>query len=697
MSIILHSFVFVTVINKCNDNCVLAFITQLPSESSIRGVDGVERGSSMAIIAMSSRRDSYYQNNNFIPPWQQDGDDFDDVTGLRGNYYPPPRLYSFGEPSFQTSINGRDNNYYFNARRDTNMQSQWSQQEPQQSSYEYRAQPEMYDMNYYDGASSQSTIRFGMGTSEDFREGSSSTSQKRRFYDKENVGSSFNNNNINPRQQQRPQWGGMQNDYYYGRQSGSSSRFDSRSGRGWGNIDNDDYSYAPKNNNRPYYPSSQQQQRRGSNIGEKYTENFRDGTRKRREQQTPPRWQTSYPLYGSNDRDMYDSEQFGFFDNNVKDELQSSPRISWDERRRRVQQEQQQQQNRDNFGNFESNTIGNNRSYERRESIYNEPLPPPPPPPRPPPMEPFDVDEDDIMMGSMRRQQQFGSDTRQPGRRYEGRNEEPDQPRFTRPMQQQQYQSPNDRGFIQGEYETEDMSERPQQQPSNNMRPTRQQYPQSGTAKQYGPGNSFEPRTGYRSGQPRRRRGPLQPRRQSYQQKFNIPSPRLSNNGYLMQDDPSMGFSYGGIRRMFDRLINPYAAFGQMNRMMERVNVDMQRSMVQDQQSMKALLSDASDFLLNDVALRNVLGTNIELGTPFSKTSSSTMVNGITKSRLELIIPVSGTQNTGRVRLVANQDGITQLELDVGGRIINVPLDKRRWDEDVMDADVVDREVYYDD
>ena len=95
------------------------------------------------------------------------------------------------------------------------MQSQWSQQQPQQSSYEYRAQPEMYDMNYYDGASSQSTIRFGMGTSEDFRQGSSSTSQKRRFYDKENVGSSFNNNNINPRQQQRPQWGGMQNDNYY--------------------------------------------------------------------------------------------------------------------------------------------------------------------------------------------------------------------------------------------------------------------------------------------------------------------------------------------------------------------------------------------------------------------------------------------------------------------------------------------------
>ena len=73
------------------------------------------------------------------------------------------------------------------------------------------------------------------------------------------------------------------------------------------------------------------------------------------------------------------------------------------------------------------------------------------------------------------------------------------------------------------------------------------------------------------------------------------------------------------------------------------------------------------------------------------------MVNGMSKSRLELIIPVSGTQNTGRVRLVANQDGIMQLEVDVGGRIINVPLDKRRWDEDVMDADVVDREVYYDD
>ena len=130
-------------------------------------------------------------------------------------------------------------------------------------------------------------------------------------------------------------------------------------------------------------------------------------------------------------------------------------------------------------------------------------------------------------------------------------------------------------------------------------------------------------------------------------------------------------------------MISRFAATGRdalLRAAAQCLNADMQRSMVQDQQSMKVLLSDASDFLFNDIAVRNVLGTNIELGTPFSKTSSSTMVNGVTKSRLELIIPVSGTQNTGRVRLVANQEGIMQLEVDVGRRIINVPLDKQRWD-----------------
>ena len=82
------------------------------------------------------------------------------------------------------------------------------------------------------------------------------------------------------------------------------------------------------------------------------------------------------------------------------------------------------------------------------------------------------------------------------------------------------------------------------------------------------------------------------------------------------------------------------------------------------------------------------MGDSISLGRPFSQSSSKAMVNGVTKSRLQLVNPISGSQATGRIRLVASQDEITLLEVDVGGRVIVVPLDKRRRPDEVIDAQV---------
>mmetsp|Transcript_25137 Transcript_25137/g.54190 ORF Transcript_25137/g.54190 Transcript_25137/m.54190 type:complete len:281 (+) Transcript_25137:28-870(+) len=156
--------------------------------------------------------------------------------------------------------------------------------------------------------------------------------------------------------------------------------------------------------------------------------------------------------------------------------------------------------------------------------------------------------------------------------------------------------------------------------------------------------------------------------------------------------DEPIGFGYGGIRRLVDRWMNPYAKFGG-DRMMDRVNSEMARSMTEDQRSIKALLADARTCLLADPVVRSMMGADLELGTPFSKSSSSTMINGVTKSHLQLGIPVSGSQGTGSIRLLANQDGISQIELDAGGRVIEVSLNKRGRSE-VIDASVLDRETY---
>ena len=92
----------------------------------------------------------------------------------------------------------------------------------------------------------------------------------------------------------------------------------------------------------------------------------------------------------------------------------------------------------------------------------------------------------------------------------------------------------------------------------------------------------------------------------------------------------------------------------------------------------KALLADSHNYLLADPAVINMLGDSISLGLPNLQSSSNSMAIGVTKSRLQLFIPISGSQATGRIQLVANQF-----------RVITVPLDKQRRPDEVIDAEVL--------
>lgn len=126
---------------------------------------------------------------------------------------------------------------------------------------------------------------------------------------------------------------------------------------------------------------------------------------------------------------------------------------------------------------------------------------------------------------------------------------------------------------------------------------------------------------------------------------------------------------------MINKLFEPYSTsvFGKNN----RVDSELTKDLEDEKNRLKSILVDARKYLFANPAVRNMLGSDLELGTPISKTSSSTMVNGMTRSRLQLVIPVSGTtERTGRIRIVANQAGIAQLECDVEGRIIKIPLDR---------------------
>lgn len=134
--------------------------------------------------------------------------------------------------------------------------------------------------------------------------------------------------------------------------------------------------------------------------------------------------------------------------------------------------------------------------------------------------------------------------------------------------------------------------------------------------------------------------------------------------------------------------------------MMGQVNSEITKSMTKEEKSIKSLLAKARTYLLADPSIRQTLGGAITLGKPFSKVASSTMINDVTRSRLQFGIPIEGTLASGKIRLVANQDEIELLEVDLddGRGVINVRLDDEMEEDyyygDVMDADVENKYFY---
>jgi hypothetical protein len=184
----------------------------------------------------------------------------------------------------------------------------------------------------------------------------------------------------------------------------------------------------------------------------------------------------------------------------------------------------------------------------------------------------------------------------------------------------------------------------------------------------------------------------------------------------IVRDEP-MGF--GAMERMADSVFRPFAGlemmdlmmnnmimdpfsgFGMMNQMMDRFSFEMEARMDQDRVSIEGLLDDAYDCIRTDPVVADMLGDQIQLGMPFAESSSSVTINGMRRNRLEMVIPVTGSEGEGRVRLLAGEDGIFRLEVNVGGRIIDVRVDKRsiynsknEFDDVIIDANVVDKQVY---
>ena len=132
------------------------------------------------------------------------------------------------------------------------------------------------------------------------------------------------------------------------------------------------------------------------------------------------------------------------------------------------------------------------------------------------------------------------------------------------------------------------------------------------------------------------------------------------------------------------------------------------------QQSMVDVVYDqAVRSIQFDSSVRQALGDTITVGRPFSQSSSSSSINGVTTSRVELAFAVSGARGEGIGRLVASGSGnqnptIQALEVQANGRSIDVntiassssqrtnPYSSGagyNGDDNIIDAEIIEKEV----
>ncbi len=119
--------------------------------------------------------------------------------------------------------------------------------------------------------------------------------------------------------------------------------------------------------------------------------------------------------------------------------------------------------------------------------------------------------------------------------------------------------------------------------------------------------------------------------------------------------------------RMFGKMMKP---------MVGSLVGGMAQAMEDQQRQMSDLLSDARNYIVQDPNAVQLLGEPVEIGSPFSQSSSTMSVNGQTRTNLQASFEVRGGRGVG-VASISSVDGrIENLTLNVGGRNIRVDVTK---------------------
>ncbi|CAB9497575.1 expressed unknown protein [Seminavis robusta] len=135
----------------------------------------------------------------------------------------------------------------------------------------------------------------------------------------------------------------------------------------------------------------------------------------------------------------------------------------------------------------------------------------------------------------------------------------------------------------------------------------------------------------------------------------------------------------GGIKEMLKGAPLPVRMMGSMVApLLSRVASDLSESVAEQQRTIESVLEDSRGYILGDDVACQALGEPIRVGSPFSQSSSTSIINGQKTVNIILGFPVEGSRSSGVAQAQANENGISQLLLQVDGRQIHVSLAKRK-------------------
>lgn len=122
---------------------------------------------------------------------------------------------------------------------------------------------------------------------------------------------------------------------------------------------------------------------------------------------------------------------------------------------------------------------------------------------------------------------------------------------------------------------------------------------------------------------------------------------------------------------------------------------------VEQSKQAENLLEEARICLANDPILAEMLGEPLQVGQPFSQSSSTTVINGESSTRLQARFEVAGTNGTvGIATMEANDGEIRSLTVNVNGRIISVSSRRgggvfgkssSKKDDNIIEAEIIEK------